>query len=186
MKFVIIVGPQAVGKMTVGQELEKVTGLQLFHNHLTIELVLPYFDYATKAGQRLVHLFREEIFREYAKSDKYGMIFTYVWAFNSEKDHAYVQDITKIFEEAGGEVFVVELEAELDARLERNRHEHRLAHKPSKRNIAWSENHLLESMEFMRLNSFVNEVPHKNYVRINNTNLSPEETAQKIKAAFNL
>lgn len=39
MKLVIIFGPQAVGKMTVGQELEKLTGLKLFHNHMTIELV---------------------------------------------------------------------------------------------------------------------------------------------------
>ena len=29
MKFVLITGPQAVGKMTVGQELEKITDLKL-------------------------------------------------------------------------------------------------------------------------------------------------------------
>lgn len=33
MKFILITGPQAVGKMTVGQELEKITNLKLFHNH---------------------------------------------------------------------------------------------------------------------------------------------------------
>lgn len=38
MKLVIITGPQAVGKMTVGQELEKLTDLKLFHNHMTIDL----------------------------------------------------------------------------------------------------------------------------------------------------
>jgi shikimate kinase len=32
MKFIIIFGPQAVGKMTVGHELEKTTKLKLFHN----------------------------------------------------------------------------------------------------------------------------------------------------------
>jgi len=32
VKLVIIFGPQAVGKMTVGQELEKITGLKLFHS----------------------------------------------------------------------------------------------------------------------------------------------------------
>ena len=44
MKFVVIFGPPAVGKMTVGQELAKLTGLKLFHNHMTIELVLNFFD----------------------------------------------------------------------------------------------------------------------------------------------
>ena len=32
MKLVIIFGPHAVGKMTVGQELEKISDLKLFHN----------------------------------------------------------------------------------------------------------------------------------------------------------
>ena len=35
MKFVIIFGPPAVGKMTVGYELAKFTGLKVFHNHMT-------------------------------------------------------------------------------------------------------------------------------------------------------
>lgn len=38
MKFIIITGPQAVGKMTVAQELTQITGLKLLHNHMTIEL----------------------------------------------------------------------------------------------------------------------------------------------------
>ena len=36
-KFILIIGPQAVGKMTVGQELAKMTGYKLFYNHMTIE-----------------------------------------------------------------------------------------------------------------------------------------------------
>ena len=43
MKFVLIVGSGAVGKMTVGQELEKRTDLVLFHNHMTIEPVIDIF-----------------------------------------------------------------------------------------------------------------------------------------------
>ena len=35
-KFIMIVGPQAVGKMTVGQELLKITNLKLLHNHILI------------------------------------------------------------------------------------------------------------------------------------------------------
>ena len=48
MKLVIIFGPQAVGKMTAGQELEKITGLKLFHNHMTNDLVSCFFDYGSK------------------------------------------------------------------------------------------------------------------------------------------
>ena len=39
MKLVLIIGAGAVGKMTVGQELMKITDLRLFHNHMMIEPV---------------------------------------------------------------------------------------------------------------------------------------------------
>jgi len=55
--------------MTVGHALEKITDLKLFHNHMTIELVAPFFSYGTETGKRLVKLFRKEIFEEVAKSD---------------------------------------------------------------------------------------------------------------------
>ena len=50
MKFVVIFGPQAVGKMTVGQEIEKITGLKLLHNHMTIELLEPFLGLAQQCG----------------------------------------------------------------------------------------------------------------------------------------
>jgi hypothetical protein len=31
--------------MSVGYELAKLTGLKLFHNHMTIDLVLNFFDF---------------------------------------------------------------------------------------------------------------------------------------------
>ncbi|EOO76257.1 hypothetical protein IIC_01572 [Bacillus cereus VD021] len=86
MKFILIFGPQAVGKMTVGQELAKLTDLKIFHNHMTIDLVSPFFDYSTKEAKRLVSLLRNELFEEVSKSDLYGMIFTYVWAFDLQSD----------------------------------------------------------------------------------------------------
>lgn len=46
-KLLILFGPPAVGKMTVGKELSALTGMKLFHNHMTIELVLPFFEFGT-------------------------------------------------------------------------------------------------------------------------------------------
>ena len=102
MKLVIIFGPQAVGKMTVGQELAKVTGLKLFHNHMTIELVTPFFSYGTEKGRKLVNSFRETIFKEVAKSDLEGLIFTFIWAFNEQSDWDYIDNLCEIFESQGG------------------------------------------------------------------------------------
>ena len=186
MKFVLIFGPHAVGKMTVGHELEKTTGLKLFHNHMTIELVTPFFDYGTETGRRLVRSFRKEIFEEVAKSDLKGMIFTYIWALNEKEDWDYVDKVCDIFESKGGTVCLVELEADTEERIERNKSPHRLDHKPTKRNIERSEKDLKESMEQYRLNSKKGEIKKENYIRIDNTNLSPEETAKIIKEKFDL
>ena len=147
MKFVLLFGPQAVGKMTVGHELEKITELKLFHNHMTIELVTPFFDYGTKEGSRLVSLFRQEIFEAIANSDLYGIIFTYVWAFDQKEDWDFVDNVCNLFESQGGEVFFVELEADIEKRLERNKSPHRLEHKPTKRNIDWSDRELKNTIE---------------------------------------
>ncbi|ATP40758.1 shikimate kinase [Solibacillus sp. R5-41] len=186
MKFVHIFGPQAVGKMTVGQELAKITDLKLFHNHMTIDLVNHFFDYSTKEGKRLVNLFRQEIFEEVSKSNLYGMVFTYVWAFNLESDWDYVKRISQLFESRGGTVYYVELEADLEERLERNKTPNRLEHKPKKRDIEWSENDLKCTMEKHRLNSLEGEIIFQNYIKINNTNLTAEEVAKIVKREFHL
>jgi chloramphenicol 3-O-phosphotransferase len=186
MKLIIIFGPQAVGKMTVGHELEKITDLKLFHNHMTIELVSPFFSYGSEAGKKLVNLFRKEIFEEVAKSDLEGLIFTYVWAFDQKADWDYIDNLCDIFESKGANIYFVELEADVNTRLDRNKHPHRLSHKPTKRNLERSEKDLKDSMNKYRLNSKNGEIQKENYVRIDNTNLSPEETAQKIKERFQL
>ncbi len=186
MKLIIILGPQAVGKMTVGQELENITGLKLFHNHMTIELVSPFFDYGSDAGKRLVHLFRDEIFKEVAKSDLEGLIFTFVWAFDQQSDWDYIENVSTIFESNGGTVYFVELEADASERMKRNKHPERLKQKPTKRNLDRSEKDLKETMTKHRLNSEDGEIKKANYMRIDNTNLSAEETANKIKETFEL
>ena len=186
MIVMLICGPQAVGKMTVGEEVARKTGLKLFHNHMTIELVSKFFSYGTPAGKRLVHSFRQQIFDEVIASDLPGLIFTFVWAFDMQSDWDYVDQLLKKFENAGAETYVVELQADVEERLKRNKTEHRLEEKPTKRNLEWSENELLRSMKKYRLNSLENEIPYRNYLKIDNTNLSAEETAQEIVAFFEL
>lgn len=186
MKFIIIFGPQAVGKMTVGHELEKITDLKLFHNHMTIDFVSPFFDYSTKEAKRLVSLFRNELFEEVSKSNLYGMIFTYVWAFDLQSDWEYINYIVSIFESKGGTVYFVELEAALNERLERNKSPHRLEQKPKKRDIEWSEKNLKETLEKHRLNSFHGEIEKEDYIKINNTHLSAKEVAVMLKEKFRL
>lgn len=186
MKLVIIFGPQAVGKMTVGHELEKATDLKLFHNHMTIELVLNFFEYETPEAQGLIKLFRDEIFTTVANSDGAGLIFTIICNFDDPAEWERIQEISEIFSSKGGEVCLVELEADTEVRVERNKTEHRLAHKPSKRDITRSESNLLRSVASHRLNSNAGEIEESNYIRINNTDLSPDRVAGMIQEKFSL
>ena len=87
MRFVFIFGPQAVGKMTVGEELARQTGMKLFHNHMSIEMVNPIFPYGTPEGKHLVKVIRREVFETALESDQLeGLIFTYVWALDAPAD----------------------------------------------------------------------------------------------------
>ena len=186
MKFILIFGPGAVGKMTVGQELEKITGLKLFHNHMAIEFVAPFFNYSSPEGRRLVGLFRQEIFGAVADSDMYGLIFTYMWAFDYQSDWEYVNDVCKIFESKGADICFVELEADYEERHRRNSTPNRLEHKPTKRNLELSEKRFIAAENNHRLNSLPGEIDRENYIRINTTNIEPQKAAILIKDTFAL
>ena len=183
MKLVFIFGDSAVGKMTVGQELTKRTDLRLFHNHMMIEPVLEVFqDFHGKTINRL----RQVVFEEFAASGNYGLIHTFMWAFDLKEDWEYVEQIRKIFEPYGTEFYYVELIAPLEVRLERNKGESRLRAKPSKRNIEKSERILRHDSEHYRLISREGEIPYENYLRLDNTDIPAEQAAEIIKARFAL
>lgn len=186
MKLVLLFGPQAVGKMTVGQELSKITGLKLFHNHMTIDLVSNFFDYNTEEGRRLVTLYRVEMFKAVAKSDLEGMIFTFTWCFEDQDDWEYTQKLCDIFKKQDAEIYFVELEADLEERIKRNTTINRIIHKNTKRNIEQSQKWLVEAETKHRHNSYDGEIKEKNYLRINNTNISAKKAAEMIKNEFNL
>ncbi|MBP1925630.1 hypothetical protein J2Z76_001489 [Sedimentibacter acidaminivorans] len=100
MKLVFLIGDAAVGKMTVGQELMKITGLRLFHK--------------------------------------------------------------------------------------RNITENRLKHKASKQDIENSNQRLINDDRKYRCVSNDDEIQFENYIKIDNSNLSPELVAKMIKECFNL
>ncbi|MGD0554403.1 MAG: hypothetical protein ABSA93_05415 [Streptosporangiaceae bacterium] len=158
--LLFIVGPPAVGKMSVGQAIAERTGLRLFHNHISIELALRYFDYGTPAFRRIDSEIRRRILEEVAASDLPGLVFTFVWAFNLPADQA--------------------------ERLTRNECASRLAEKPSKRDLEASRRRLLEDDARYQLNSEGKFDDRQDYLRINNTLLMPGEVANRVIEHFNL
>ena len=183
MKLLFMIGDAAVGKMTVGQELAKITGLRLFHNHMMIEPVLEIFgQWRPDITQRL----RQVIFEEFAKTDSYGMIFTFMWAFDMKSDWDYVEWVKGIFGLPEEDVYYVELIAPQEVRLQRNVTENRLKHKASKRDVEASNARLLRDDASWRCVSRPGEIPFPNYLRLENAEIPAAEAARIIRDHFNL
>ncbi|MFL2123663.1 hypothetical protein ACEN4K_01765 [Marinilactibacillus psychrotolerans] len=188
MEMIFIVGPQAVGKMTIGKALEKKIDAKLLFNHETLDIFARFLGY-TKETFRLSGSMRKELFKAFVENEETNqtkrIIFTLMVEFDLDSDIEYIQEVTDLFIRHDGKVYFVELEADLEERLIRNKSSFRLEEKPSKRNIAFSEHELLTSMKKYRLNSYPEEVEkklnHLNYLRINNTALSPDEVAERIQ-----
>lgn len=183
MNLLWMIGSGAVGKMTVGQELMKITNYRLFHNHHMIEPVIEIFG---KFNGSAVNKLRDVVFEEYMKTDNDGMIFTYMWAFDMQSDWDYVKYVSDKFEQTGGTVYYVELVADQKVRLERNETENRLKNKASKRDTDVSKERIIREETRYRLVSKDGEIPFKNYMKIDNTNLEASEVAKMIKEHFNL
>lgn len=181
MKLLLLFGNGAVGKMTVGQELCKITPFRLMHNHVTIEPVLEVFgDFNGRAIQRL----REVIFEEFAKTDHYGLIFTYMWAFDMQSDWDYVARVKEIFALPEEDIYHVELVAPQEVRLQRNVTENRLKNKASKRDVDASNARLIRDDENHRCESLPGEIPFPNYLRLDNSDICAAEAAKIIKETF--
>lgn len=186
MKLVIIFGPGAVGKMTVGKELSKITELKLFHNHMSLELANQFFDWSTDGFKKIDQLVRFGIFEIVAKSELAGLIFTFVWAVDDKKEEDYIDSLVDIFVKEGGEVIYVELSADLAERLKRNKHEDRLKEKPSKRDTTFTENMILNHESKFQLNTQEGDLPNKEILKIDNTHLKASEVALMIKLHYKL
>ncbi|HEU4811514.1 MAG TPA: AAA family ATPase [Nocardioides sp.] len=187
-ELLMITGPPAVGKMTVGRAVCERTDFRLFHNHHTIEPLLEIFGYGTDPFVTLNGEFRRRVIEEAAAAGT-RLIFTYVWAFELDEEAAWVRRLIAPYVEAGLRVSFVELYADLPTRLERNIGEIRIADKRSKRDLAWSEANVREMDASYVMNSDPDRPTPADevladfaHLRLDNSGLTPEEAAAEIVA----
>ena len=177
---VFIIGAPASGKMTIGQELSKLTGATLFFNHQPIDFALEIYQDFTEEMWEFVRGIYFSFLGTSARNHR-SVILTGVIDFSNQCNLMYLQEIRNLLDDYHQEILFVELETSLEERMRRNRTENRLKHKPLKRHIEVSEREILETAETLQLNSQFqpNELHH--YFKINNTNLSAEEVATQIQ-----
>ena len=183
--LIVVCGPQAVGKMTVAESLRDKLRYNMMMNHDSIEISDRIFGFATPAQKEFNAFFREKAF-DLAVKYNVDLIFTYVCAFEMKEERDYLTKLRDLFEQNGGGFYFVELSADLNTRLERNETPHRMERKASKKDVEWSRANLLNDAENHRLNSDEGEVWFENHIKIDNTDLSPEQVADTVIKTFRL
>jgi len=116
MKLIVIHGAPAVGKLTVANELAKLTGYKVFHNHLSIDCVKPVFDFGTPEFWRVIGRVRDLIITE-AIREQINLIHTFCYEFGADDD--YFRRLIASAEENGGEAHLVLLICDDDERRRR-------------------------------------------------------------------
>jgi len=107
LKLIFIYGLPATGKLTVAQELARITGLRLFHNHLAVDLLLPVFEFGSPSFVEMREQIWLSVFEHACHSRLPGLIFT----FNPEATvrQSFIDDTLRTIGAGGGEVIFVEL-----------------------------------------------------------------------------
>lgn len=181
--LIIVCGPQAVGKMVVAESLRDKLKYNMMMNHDSIEISDKIFGFATPAQREFNAYFREKAF-ELAVKHNVDLVFTYVCAFDMQEERDYLTSLHDLFVGNGGKFYFVELSADLDTRLARNETPYRMERKASKRDLTWSRSNLISDTENHKLNSAEGETWFENHIKIDNTDLQPDQVADKVIDAF--
>ncbi len=177
MKLVIIYGPPGVGKLTVANELSKITGYKVFHNHLTIELARSIWNVSDPKYLFFRDKYREMLVRDAARSGVRGMIFTYAYG-NTAYEDAFLKKLSRMVKSAGGSSVFVQLCCNIEELRRRVLH-------PSRRKYSKISTVKELHREIKRRDVF-SSVRFAKSMKIDNTNLSAKKAAAQIAAHYKL
>ena len=188
--IVVLFGPEASGKMTIGKELEKLANFNLLYNHQIIDLVGNVFN---KENIGTLWNFKEthigliadlyEKFLKFAIDNNENLVFTITWNFNNEGMKNFFLDIQSYAKQKKVPILFVELFSTLEERLKRNNTPLRLENKVCKRDVKASNELLIACTKELRLNSSRENGEmdcFTNYLYVDNTYLQPNDVANSI------
>jgi hypothetical protein len=180
--MVFIFGPAAVGKMTVGQELKKLTGYRLLFNHMVVDLVTEFFEFGTPGFHRLARPFTRQIIEACAE-ERVGLIITHSMLFDGPRAQALIDDWSEPYRRERIPVWYAELTAPLDVRIARNETTNRAQFKK----VEWSTPERLRELDgWGRWNSDGDWPDPGRSIVIDNTDIAPDAAARMIQEHFGL
>lgn len=174
MKLISIYGPPAVGKLTVAEKLSERTGIPLFHNHLSRDLVKDIYKDKLMENYALVDRIRFDVL-DYCSKNNTDLIFTYVYGGSQDDDN--VRKFIEIVEGNNGEVMFIELSAAREDLINRVNNESRSRYKK------------LTDPDIMKnitQDMSIYSIPFVEPLKIDTSALSPDEAVAIIAKTCNL
>ena len=162
-------------------------GWRFFHNHLTADPVAALFGWGTPRFGALVDRVRDLLLREAAADpDIPGVVFTFVWGLDLPAHADFVERTALLFEECGGRVFLVELQASLQARIDREGTPFRVRLKPNQGDVAGARARQVESDRLHRMNTDGKLSISRPHLVIDTETMQPDAAAARIQAEWAL
>ena len=170
MNVVVIYGPPAVGKLTVAQELSKITKMKVFHNHLTTNISRILFEIGNKGFVKLKWSL-VKLFFQAAKKENVSLIYTVCYV--RKQSDPFLRFMVKLF---GNDVHFVRLKCDEKELLKRVKCDSRKEH-----NKLSCEKKLKKEIP-----KFSGQIPFVKNMVIDNTKLSAKKVAKLIKEKYKL
>ena len=174
MKLIFIYGPPASGKLTIAEKLSELTGIPLFHNHLSRDLVKDIYGDKLRDNYALVDRIRFDVL-DYCSKNNTDLIFTYVYAGSDDDNN--VRDFIKSIEDNQGEVLFVELSSDKEDLIARVGNESRKKYKKLTDPTVMKT--ITEDMS-------VYSIPFVDSLKINTSESIPDKSVQRIVDTFNI
>ncbi len=176
MKLVIIYGPPATGKLTVANELAKITKFKIFHNHLTVDLLNSLLEFGTDSYFNLSDKIRLELLEKAAKQKVKGVIFTFCYGY--PEDNKWMKKLISRIEKQNSKIYFVHLYADEKTLYKRVKN-------LSRENFGKVKT-IKGIKEFIKKWDFFTSIPFVKSLRIDNTNIPANKAAVKIRKHYNL
>jgi shikimate kinase len=184
LKAIIIIGPPAAGKYTIGKMLSKTCNYRFLHEHQVLDIASAFFEENPVGRTTYYFKLKIDIFSDFIKynTTNYSIVTTFVHLFDNDYYNNFMVSFLEIFQKSDYDVYIIELKASYEERVKRNTNEDRLNAKPSKQNIEKSMKKITAIEEKARTNSIENDTIFDTFHHtiINTELLSHDEIVNKI------
>jgi len=175
--LIYVYGPPASGKLTVATRLSELTGIPLFHNHLTVNALRPVFAFGSPPFVEAVWAMRRGVFEAAARAG-ISLIYTNNSAWSGPdpraRFEAAAEAARQIMASHGGRTVFARLTASQSALQERVANESRRSH-----------GKLVDVARLRELLADLDPSPlHPDDLLIDTGQMDPEESARTIMAAL--